>query len=209
MRQSTGGLATGMMIRPLRELVQEILVGIPVPRGEIADEGTTCPVINVRDLADGRVASPLDAMNFSARSAVDRYRVCRGDVLLTSRGTQLKVALVGEEAVGAVATSNLLVIRPDVEFPGALLYGYLCSPSIQGMLMRSSRSSSGLLSLTAREVGELCIPVPPIERLAQLARLVEETEQYYHAAVAAALAAREAVQGVVMAELGGLVQGER
>ena len=89
------------------------------------------------------------------------------------------------------------------------MYAYLCSPSAQGLLMNSSRSSAGLLALTAREVGEVRIPVPPIERLQQLARLVAETEQYYHAALAAAQAAREATQGVVMAELSGLARGEQ
>jgi len=200
----------GMAIQPLCELAQEIFVGIPIPRGEKAEEGAVAyPVINVRDIVDGRVApfDILDIVHFSARSAIDRYRVCAGDVLLTSRGTQLKVALVGTEVVGAVATSNLLVIRPGGQFPGALMYAYLCSPSAQGLLMNSSRSSAGLLALTAREVGEVRIPVPPMERLQQLARLVEETEQYYYAAVAAALVAREAAQGVVMAELRGLARG--
>ena len=84
-----------MAIQPLRELAQEIFVGIPIPRGEKAEEGAVAyPVINVRDIVDGRVAPfvTLDSVHFSARSAVDRYRVCEGDVLLTSRGTQLKVA---------------------------------------------------------------------------------------------------------------------
>lgn len=198
--------------QPLRELAREIFVGIPAPRGNSeAGEGVAQRIINVRDLVDGRVlpGEELETVCFSARSAVERYRVCAGDVLLTSRGTQLKVALVGADAAGAVATSNLLVIRPDVQFPGALIYAFFCSPSTQAMLLCASRSSGGLLALTARDVGEVRIPVPPAERLERLAQLVEATEVYYAAAVTAARTAREAAQGVVMAELSGSARKER
>lgn len=201
-----------MAIQPLRELVQEIFVGIPAPRGEVDEEGAVAyPVINVRDLVDGRVVpyEALETVRFGMRSAVERYRVHEGDVLLTSRGTQLKVVLVGADVARAVATSNLLVIRPGAQFPGALIYAYLRSTYTEGLLMHSSRSSSGLLALTAREVGEMPIPVPPTERMELLAQLVAETEQYYHAALAAALAAREAAQGVVMAELYGSARKEQ
>src|SRR5262249_14367176 len=84
--------------------------------------GQSVPVINVGDLEAGRGVDQLPNLVLRIGPKVDRYRVAKGDVLVTARGTQLKVASVGREAVGAIASSNLIVVRPGPDLlPGVLL----------------------------------------------------------------------------------------
>ena len=91
-----------------------------------SDDGSPCrrlPVIGIRDLQDSAVA-PLDALElveFSASSKVMAYEVHEDDVLLSGRGTLLKFGLVGGESKGAIASGNIIIVRPG---PGVVAVSY-------------------------------------------------------------------------------------
>lgn len=169
--------------------VTEVFAGLSVLRRHGQGRGTRpVPVINVSDLeADG--VAPADRLpRFTIRvgPATDRYRVQAGDVLVTARGTVLKVAVVGAESAGAIASSNLLVIRPGPEVLPAVLLAFLRSGPVQAELLASGQSSSRALSLTASDLGRLQVPLPPLAEQRRIVELLQAADANYRSALQAA-----------------------
>src|SRR5581483_10724396 len=179
-----------MMTKRLGE-VAEILTGLIKVKGE--DGAERRRILNVRDLDDGR-AAPLEALEEiilsprQSRHAV-RYEVQPLDVLLTCRGTVNKVALVGSETQGALASGNLMIIRAK-NIDARLIFAFLSSSELRKRL-ESMATGSTIKAITLRVVAELEIPVPPRDVQQDLGDLIEATEQQYRLGIAATRARRE------------------
>ena len=95
--------------------ISEVFAGIGVSREETLERpGKKFPVIGVRDLQDGAVTAreELDTVGFPDLARAETYAVRTDDVLVTGRGTLLKFGLVGDETAGAIASGNVIVVRP-------------------------------------------------------------------------------------------------
>lgn len=163
------------------------------------------PVLNVGDLRDGRTPAvdELSAVSLSLEESrrIDRYAVREGDVVITSRGTVTKVALVGVETVGAFATSNLLIVRPKPSLDPRILYCYLQSRS--GLhALESLTTGSTVKALSAKSLRGLRVPWMSFEQQRELGELVEVSEEQYHLGLAAARVRRELGLSVVLTCLG-------
>jgi hypothetical protein len=92
---------------PLRSAVKLLFVGLPVSRyqakpGEVAIKEY---VLSVGDLEDGRVPPRSELSTVSLRpGSLDRFRVQAGDILVTCRGTVIKVARVPESGASLIAS---------------------------------------------------------------------------------------------------------
>jgi hypothetical protein len=173
---------------PLDELA-EVFPGLSVAR-KVSDDGADTPIIGVGDLDGvGNVAATVDLerATLPVGRSTDGYRVRAGDVLLTARGTLLKVGLVDEATDGAVLSANLLCIRArsDRLLPGALA-AWLITPTGQAALTGRYHSTAGMLALTTPVVKGLPVPVPPLATQVRAAALLDATRIGYVAARRAA-----------------------
>lgn len=197
--------------RPLAQIA-EVFLGLASLRHVAEDAGgaTVVSVINVRDLDDGRVA-PRDRLEVRAVAPglpADRYRVRADDVLITCRGTQLKVAQVGEGVEGAVISSNLIAIRPGPDLLAPVLFAYFRSTSGRAALRGRNRSSNLTLALSPTSIGRIEVPVPPFEAQRRIADLVQAAEENYAAAVGAAEWRRKVAHEVAIKLLTGALADE-
>lgn len=187
-------------VHPLRE-VADVYVGLVTSRRlDPTFEVPLIPIIGVRDLnGDGGVApcDLLESLPLTPGRGVDSYRVHPGEVLVTSRGTQLKVGLVSYASEGAVLTNNLLGLRPREGLLSEVLLAWLLGSQGQSALMGLAQSGTGLLSLPAAAIAAMPVPVPPMDVQRQIAELVTATQAYHAAAIAAAEAHRRLSQAVV------------
>ncbi|MCB9778544.1 MAG: hypothetical protein H6742_08290 [Alphaproteobacteria bacterium] len=187
---------------PLGDLA-EVFPGLSVARKK-SDDGVDTPIIGVGDL-DGAgnvaAAADLERAPLPLGRATDGYRVRPGDVLLTARGTQLKVGLVDEVTDGAVLSANLLCIRlrPDRLLPGALA-AWLITTRGQAALTGRYHSTTGLLALTTPVMRGLPVPLPPRATQERAAALFDATRIGYVAAQRAA-DARQALGLAVITSL--------
>lgn len=138
-----------------------------------------------------------------ADADIARYTVRADDVVITCRGTQLKVASITPSSEGALISANLMAIRAGTEVLPRVLLAFLQSPAALKALLQRGRSSTSSLSLTPRSVGELSIPVPPLAVQQQIAELDGAAEQNYVAAIRAAEQRRAVARAVAV----GLLQG--
>ncbi len=169
--------------------VSQVFVGMPLSRHPVAEgDVEAIPVINVRDLDDGRIIDPthLEVRIQPRGDASDRYRVRAGDVVITCRGTQLKIAGISNESNGMAISANLIAVRTGPELLSPVLFAYLNSPHGRAALMGRSRSSTLSLALSAKGIGRLRVPMPPMEAQKQIAVLVAAAEDNYTSAIHAA-----------------------
>lgn len=166
--------------------------------------GTRIKAVSVKDLGAGGVdLSRLDQISVPHIADVERYLVRPGDVLLSVRGTQLKVAIVPALLSEAVATATLAVIRlVDGVLVPEVLAAYLCSPAGQGQLSARARSATGQIALTARDIRDIEVPVPPMEAQRRIADLSREMDAYESAANEAIRQRREALAEVAATLMG-------
>lgn len=166
----------------LSEIVDTIFTGLSTSgRAPVGKGQHIASIINVRDLVDGEiVSSDLDTVVVEELGKIQRYMVQINDVLITTRGTLLKSAVVPQELVGSIISSNLSVIRLSADAPitPILLQAYLESSVGQQNVFSRSRATSLQLTLTSRDVGEIEVPVLNRAKQRSLEALSVATKQY-------------------------------
>jgi restriction endonuclease S subunit len=187
--------------------VAEVFAGIGVSREETKGRvgGEKLPVIGVRDLLDGDVAplDRLDRVTFADRRRADTYAVLTNDVLVTGRGTALKFGLVGGETSGAIASGNVIVVRPGPAATGGALFAILSSEVFRPKIEMLRRGATTLLSLSPKDLAKLEFDLPPLDEQRRIAELVSDAQTAYRTAIEAAEIRRTLVRRLIDARLFG------
>lgn len=184
----------------LGSVTDELFVGLPVSRHQAkpGQESIQEPVLSVGDIHEGRLTLPADLPRTSLRpGSYERFRTRSNDILVSCRGSQVKAARVLQEAPSFLVSSNLIVVRPGGRLLPGFLLAILKSQAWQERLRLRSRSSSGMVQLTARDLAELPIPLPPMRVQTDLVALVEAEEEHYWSAMRAAHLRRALVETLV------------
>jgi hypothetical protein len=186
--------------------VAEVFAGIGVSREEtLVRPGERLPVIGVRDLQDGAVAAreALDTVGFSSPSKAMTYSVQADDVLVTGRGTLLKFGLVGDETAGAIASANIIVVRPGPDVTGGALFAILSSDVFRPKIEVLRRGATTLLSLSPKDLAKLEINLPSLNEQERIAALVKGAQVTYRTALEAAEIRRSLARRLIDARLFG------
>lgn len=186
--------------------VAAVFAGIGVSREDTLERsGEKLPMIGVRDIGDDTVApvALLDTVGFARSEKADAYRVQTGDIVVTGRGTALKFGLVSSETEGAVASGNVIVIRPSGDVVPGALYAVLSSDAYRPKIELLRRGSTTLLSLSAKDLAKLELQLPPLEEQRRIAALVIEARDAYRSAINAAEIRRNLARQLIMQRLFG------
>ena len=130
----------------------------------------------------------------------ERHLLRPFDVLVTARTERTQVALVPPNVSRTVAGITLLVARPKQPESGMghWLYYFLASVYGQAQLAKRIAVNATSLSLSAKSLGEVKVPVPPARRLDLMARLIESSEAAYESEVRAARLRREVLRNAIV-----------
>ena len=133
----------------------------------------------------------------------ERHLLCPYDVLVTARAGWVQVVLVPPDVSRTVAGITMLVVRPKAPESGMghWLWYYLTSAHGRAQLAKRITVSATLKSLSARNLGEVEVPVPSLRDLDTVARLVEASEAAYTSAVEAARLRRDALRDSLIKEI--------
>ncbi|MCZ0963515.1 restriction endonuclease subunit S [Paracoccus benzoatiresistens] len=189
--------------------VAKVFAGVGISRGEtVARLEGRMPIIGVRDLQDGFVAGreALETAPFSSPSKAAVYTVQADDILVTGRGTLLKFGLVGDETVGAVASANIIVVRPGSSTIGGALFAILSSDVFRPKIEVLRRGATTLLSLSPKDLAKLEINLPPLSEQERIAALVRDAQVAYRTALEAAEIRRSLARRLIDARLFGVNQ---
>ncbi|OWV72201.1 hypothetical protein ATY77_11830 [Rhizobium sp. R634] len=184
--------------------IARLFAGASTTRSENA-EGILFPVVGVRHLDDGLVTpvSELDVMPFPSEARALPFQLREGDILITGRGTVLKFGMVGAETAGAIASGNIIIVRPSLPIRGEVLFAILSSEAFRPKIELLQRGATTLLSLSPKDLANLEISLPPVEEQDLISEFVRASLATYAAAIHAATARRALARGVLNARLFG------
>lgn len=186
--------------------VSEVFAGIGVSREDsLQRPGDKLPVIGVRDLQDGVVTAreALDTVGFPDLRRAETYAVRVDDVLVTGRGTLLKFGLVGPETAGAIASGNVILVRPGPAATGGVLFAILSSEVFRPKIEVLRRGATTLLSLSPKDLAKLEIDLPAQDEQQRIAALVSDAQTAYRTAIEAAEIRRALARRLIDARLFG------
>ena len=130
----------------------------------------------------------------------ERHLLRPYDVLVTARAGYVQAALVPPDVSRTVASVTMLVVRPHEPESGMghFLWYFLSSTLGKIQLNKQVTVSATVTSLSARNLGEVELPVPDLQELDRIARLVEASEETYALTVEAARLRRGALRDSII-----------
>ena len=110
----------------------------------------------------------------------ETYKLLPNDILISTKGTVGKVALIGEILKPMIASQAIQVIRLDREYiiEPKFLYMFLKSNIGQTLLKRLSTGTT-MPQITTKEIKELKIPIPSIEQQQKIMKKFEDEVRLY------------------------------
>ncbi len=193
------------IVKRLAELA-EVSQGLALSgRGAGAQAGDwRLRMVESKDVSDDRLRRDgLREVGVVQNIRTERHLLRPFDVLVTARAGEPQAALAPPRISRTVAGITLLVARPrnPESGMGQFLWFYLTSSDGRAQLARKARPGLTFTSLSARDLGEMPIPVPPSRILDRLARLVGSSERAYAAAVDAARLRRATLRDALIREM--------
>lgn len=184
--------------RPLKELAS-IVAGVSITRLSMEDRAAPIPVISLSDVGDEiRVREEILTTVHASSDTLARFCVQKNDVIVTTRGLDIRAAVVRETHHGMIAGANLAIIRLGGALLPVLLAAFLRQPQTRETLLRETAGAS-TPGFTIKALGELLIRVPPQDQQLTMAELIESITTYRQA-VTRALQLRDAVCNEIIAQ---------
>lgn len=126
-------------------------------------------VLNISNITEtGIDYSNLDSIDEDERK-VSRYILKDGDVLITTKGFNVKVAVFEEQQRPCIASSNLCVVRTNQRLlNGTYLKLFLESP-IGSKLLESMQRGTSIININYQDICQLEVPTPSIDDQLEIA----------------------------------------
>ncbi|OYD06725.1 N-6 DNA methylase [Paludifilum halophilum] len=168
--------ASGLNLKELNQLCEpKPFRGMNPPKKGEEDE-PNYHLINLVDVQDGNILfDQLKSVTVNSRRAL-RFEVRPGDVIIASRGTVLKVAVVPVTEMNLLATNNFIVARPKEELDPFYLKAFLESPL--GIHYFTTRQHGTIAPvINSKDVGAIPIPLFELEEQQKIAQQIMKAEQ--------------------------------
>lgn len=163
-------------------------------------DGGNIGVINISNISDtGIDYSGLDYIVDEERK-VSRYILQAGDVLVTARGTTVKIAVFEEQPSICIPSANINVIRPKDALNGTYLKLFLESP-VGTKMLKSLQRGTGVVNINFKDMSELEVPVLPLEAQEALVQEYNTGLNLYKETIAAAEEGWRGVQAEIQSKL--------
>ena len=115
-------------------------------------------ILNISNIESGEIDySSMDTIDEKERK-VKRYELLPGDVVLSCRGTAVKVAVFNKQDKMVIASANLIVIRPKDKLKGQFLKIFFESPVGLAMIKSFQRGTT-VMNINYADIMEMEIPL--------------------------------------------------
>ena len=153
-------LSKGMMLSDVATAYR----GISLTSRHVPTEDGEYAVINLSNVKNGEVQlEELECYNFSTNTRVTSYLAQAGDLIVSCRGSQLKVAIVPKHARPILVSHNFIGLRLNKRVEATYLKAYLESPLGQ-YFIHLKRTGTNVLTLHSRELLEIPLILPAVNQ---------------------------------------------
>lgn len=163
--------------------VSEVFRGKAVTR---KDPDGNIGVVNISNLGDYEIDyTGLEHLQEEERK-VFNYLLQEGDVLLPARGTAIRTAVFHTQSYPCIASSNLIVIRPDSKILDSTYLKIFLDSPIGNKLISSAQQGTTVMNISYRDLKILEVPIPSLDtQKAVVKEYLEELTKYREAIAAA------------------------
>lgn len=143
-------------------------------------------VVNISNIGDYEIDyEGLDHLQEEERK-VANYLLQEGDVLLPARGTAIRTAVFHEQTYPCIASSNVIVIRPDQKnLDGYYLKVFLDSP-IGNKMISGAQQGMTVMNISYKDLNVLEVPLPSMKKQQAVVTEYQDELKKYRETVAAA-----------------------
>ena len=136
-------------------------------------------VVNISNIGQFEVDySSLDKLDEEERK-VQNYILQEGDVLIPARGTAIRSAVFEEQSYPCIASSNVIIIRPDQrKLNSTYLKMFIDSP-IGNNLISSLQQGMTVMNISYKDLKVLEVPFPTLEEQDRIAKEYKESYETY------------------------------
>src|SRR5699024_12404628 len=118
----------------------EVYRSINIPPKHKQESGTKYKVIQLTDVQEGEIQfDTLQTMTVKDSKKAQNYMVKRGDILISARGTTIKIVVVPDIDEEIILSHNFSGLRPTTHYQAQFLRAYLESPLGQYYLSASQK----------------------------------------------------------------------
>ncbi|MBQ3419852.1 MAG: restriction endonuclease subunit S [Erysipelotrichaceae bacterium] len=126
-------------------------------------------VLNISNITDtGIDYSNLDSIDEEERK-VSRYLLQDGDVLITTKGFNVKVAVFEKQSRPCIASSNLCVVRTNQRLLDGTYLKLFLESSIGIKLLESMQRGTSIVNINYQDICQLEVPTPSIDDQKEIA----------------------------------------
>ncbi len=164
-------------------------------------EGGNIGVINISDITEmGINYDALDSFEEEPRK-VAKYILEEGDVLVTSRGTLVKVAVFHENGKPCVASSNINVIRTNKKILIGEYLKLFLESSVGNKIIKALQRGTTIVNINYQDLGTIEVPVPTMQKQCELVEKYNEGLRIYKELLTTAEIAWEKVKSDIQNDL--------
>jgi restriction endonuclease S subunit len=136
------------------------------------------PMINIKDIQEGEInPKTVDYVSVRKTDILDKSRVLTGDVVISIRGSNFKVAVVDDSSSNFVISSNLIALTLSNEIIPEVLAAYFESSEGQNKL-QSLAAGETIKGLSLKSLLEVEIPIPSLEVQENLSQYLKLLNDY-------------------------------
>ncbi|WP_252233271.1 MULTISPECIES: N-6 DNA methylase [Clostridium] len=161
--------------------VADIKRGLQISKNDIqnnkSSDDNSYYYIKISDLNDGKIQFNDKVKNLSA-SKINSYELKPNDILISARGTLIKLAIYEEHMQPSVFSGNILLIRVKQNYNPYFLKFYLSSPKGRE-LISSIQGGSTIISLNPNKLKDMLVPDISLEEQNELAERIKSNEKNY------------------------------
>lgn len=185
--------------------IAEITKGVQVSKEdlEMLSKDPTHYFLNVKDIENGRIKYDESAMlTFKKVDWIGKFDIRSDDIILTSKGSTLKMAIVEDDLTQAFISGNLSRIRVDPrKYDAYVLFEFLQS-EVGGKMLEGIQTGTTTKLLNTSQLERLVIPTFDIEFMKKIGKEIKSNKFEYEVTIAKATMKFEDNREKIMTSLG-------
>ena len=164
-------------------------------------DGGNVSVINISNISNiGIDYTNLETINEEERK-VARYLLQDGDVLITTKGFSIKVAVFEKQPRMCVASSNLCVIRTQSKLLNGTYLKLFLESDVGIKLLKSLQRGTTIVNINYQDICQLEVPVPLLDDQIEVVNEYKQGLNLYVKTISAAESAWKAIKADVQKKL--------
>lgn len=164
-------------------------------------EGGNVAVVNISNISEtGIDYADLETIDEEERK-VARYLLQDGDVLITTKGFSLKVAVFEKQPRMCIASSNLCVIRTQSKILNGTYLKLFLESEVGIKLLKSLQRGTTIVNINYQDICQLEVPVPLLDDQIEVVNEYKQGLNLYVKTITAAESAWKAIKADVQKKL--------